>query len=112
MPNCTLIEFFRRFFLKVFRKVQWECVFAKSIINFIISEATEVGVLVYFEAYRGNSIRHLVKNYNLSYGIIPIILRKLVIHKYRPVQALMAGKSERNTCILSLVHQLLSTRCE
>ena len=89
-----------RYFLRLYRKFRSnESVFARTRTkkNFIISEATEIAVIAYFEAYRENSITDLVKDSNFSYGTIHRILKKykFIPYKYRPVQALLPGDPER-----------------
>ena len=68
-----------RYFLRLYRKFRGnESVFAKTRTkkNFIVSEATEISVIAYFEAYRENSIPDIVKDSNLSYGTVHRILKK------------------------------------
>lgn len=38
--------------------------------NFMITETTEIAALCYFQAYRENSQRDLVKYSKLSYGVV------------------------------------------
>lgn len=90
----------RRYFLKLYRKFRRnEGVFAKGRTkkHFIINEQTEVDVLAYFEAYKNNSTRDLARDSGLSLFTILRILKKykFVPYKYRPVQTLLPGDTER-----------------
>lgn len=62
--------------------------------NFIISEATAVAVLGYFEAYRENS-RDLFNDFNLSYGTVSRILKKITFVPW----ALVAGDQHKRLVI-------------
>lgn len=89
-----------RYFLRLYRKFRAnDNVFAKTRTkkDFIISEATEIAVIAYFEAHPANSIPDIVKDSNFSYGTVHRILRKykFIPYKYRPVQALLPGDPER-----------------
>ncbi|CAH2000696.1 unnamed protein product [Acanthoscelides obtectus] len=94
------IQPYERYFLRLYRKFRGnENVFAKTRAKkeFIISEATEIAVIGYFEAYRENSIADILKDSNFSYGTVQRILKKykFIPYKYRPVQTLLAGDPER-----------------
>ena len=70
----------RRYFLKLYRKFRSnEGVFAKARTKrlFIISEQVEVNVLAYFEAYKNNSTRDLVRDSGLSLVTILRVLKKI-----------------------------------
>ncbi|CAH1966861.1 unnamed protein product [Acanthoscelides obtectus] len=107
MLECYLVELYpariqpyERYFLRLYRKFRGnENVFAKTRAKkeFIISEATEIAVIGYFEAYRENSIADILKDSNFSYGTVQRILKKykFIPYKYRPVQTLLAGDPER-----------------
>lgn len=90
----------RRYFLKLYRKFRSnEKVFVKVRTRkpFIVSEQVEINVLAYFEAYKNNSTRDLAKESGLSLFTIWRILKKFkfVPYKYRPVQTLLPGDTER-----------------
>ncbi|CAH1975825.1 unnamed protein product [Acanthoscelides obtectus] len=73
------IQPYERYFLRLYRKFRGnENVFAKTRAKkeFIISEATEIAVIGYFEAYRENSIADILKDSNFSYGTVQRILKK------------------------------------
>ncbi|CAH2002658.1 unnamed protein product [Acanthoscelides obtectus] len=94
------IQPYERYFLRLYRRFRGnENVFAKTRAKkeFIISEATEIAVIGYFEAYRENSIADILKDSNFSYGTVQRILKKykFIPYKYRPVQTLLAGDPER-----------------
>ncbi|CAH1995420.1 unnamed protein product [Acanthoscelides obtectus] len=94
------IQPYERYFLRLYRKFRGnENVFAKTRAKkeFIISEATEIAVIGYFEAYRENSIADILKDSNFSYGTVQRILKKykFIPYKYRPVKTLLAGDPER-----------------
>ncbi|CAH1991457.1 unnamed protein product [Acanthoscelides obtectus] len=94
------IQPYERYFLRLYRKFRGnENIFAKTRAKkeFIISEATEIAVIGYFEAYRENSIADILKDSNFSYGTVQRILKKykFIPYKYRPVQMLLAGDPER-----------------
>lgn len=90
----------RRYFLKLYRKFRSnEKVFEKARTKkeFIISEEVEINVLAYFEAYKNNSTRDLARDSGLCLFTIWRILQKykFVPYKYRPVQTLLPGDTER-----------------
>ena len=101
----------RRYFLVLYRKFRSnESVFEKARTKkpFIINEEIEINVLAYFEAHKENSIRDLVSDSNLSLITIWRILKKhkFIPYKYRRVQTLMPGDTERR---LAFCHWLLNT---
>lgn len=90
----------RRYFLLLYRKFRSnENVFKKTRTKkqFIISEATEINVLAYFEAHPNNSVNDLLKESDLCVGTIHNILKKykFVPYKYRRTQTLVPGDEER-----------------
>jgi len=92
----------RRYFLLLYRKFRSnENVFKKTRTKkqFIISEATEINVLAFFEANPNNAINDLKEESGLSLGTIHNILKKhkFVPFRYRPIQTLVPGDQERRT---------------